>query len=116
MVSSLPNSGADVTTNSSALPDAAQERARWIASGPIWDRWSDPMADMADRLNLPLLDACGVMPGERVLLQHGLSLRRKRRKALSHVRHPGRQPDPRIGRDRDQTDSPRISRASASRS
>jgi SAM-dependent methyltransferase len=25
------------------------------------------MADMADRLNLPLLDACGVMPGETVL-------------------------------------------------
>jgi SAM-dependent methyltransferase len=25
------------------------------------------MADMADRLNLPLLDACGVMPGESVL-------------------------------------------------
>jgi SAM-dependent methyltransferase len=25
------------------------------------------MADMADRLNLPLLDACGVMPGEMVL-------------------------------------------------
>lgn len=67
MVSSLPISGADVTTNSSALPDAAQERARWSASGPAWDRWSDPMADMADRLNLPLLDACGVMPGEKVL-------------------------------------------------
>jgi ubiquinone/menaquinone biosynthesis C-methylase UbiE len=49
------------------LPDAAQERARWSASGPAWDRWSDPMADMADRLNLPLLDACGVMPGETVL-------------------------------------------------
>jgi SAM-dependent methyltransferase len=53
--------------NISGLPDAAQERARWLASGPAWDRWSDPMADMADRLNLPLLDACGVMPGETVL-------------------------------------------------
>jgi ubiquinone/menaquinone biosynthesis C-methylase UbiE len=56
-----------VTKKSPALPDAAQERARWTASGPVWDRWSDPMADMADRLNLPLLDACGVMPGETVL-------------------------------------------------
>jgi SAM-dependent methyltransferase len=56
-----------VTTNSPGLPDAARERARWTASGPVWDRWSDPMADMADRLNLPLLDACGVMPGEMVL-------------------------------------------------
>jgi ubiquinone/menaquinone biosynthesis C-methylase UbiE len=56
-----------VTTKFPGLPDAAQERARWTASGPVWDRWSDPMADMADRLNLPLLDACGVMPGETVL-------------------------------------------------
>mgnify|MGYP002716858423 CR=1 FL=1 len=57
----------NVTTQHQVLPDAALERARWTASGPAWDRWSDPMADMADRLNLPLLDACGVMPGEAVL-------------------------------------------------
>ncbi len=54
------------------------------------------------------------MPGERVLLQHRLSLRRKRRKALAHVGHPGRQPDPRVRRNRDQAVKPRISRASAS--
>ncbi len=54
------------------------------------------------------------MPGERVLLQHALSLRRQSRKALAHVGHPGRQPDPRIGWNRDQTVSPRINRASAS--
>ena len=54
------------------------------------------------------------MPGKRVLLQHGLGLRGQRRKALAHVRHPGRKPDPRVGRNRDQTDRPRISRANAS--
>jgi SAM-dependent methyltransferase len=49
------------------VPDGAQERARWTASGPAWDRWADPVAELADRLNQPLLDAAGVMPGERVL-------------------------------------------------
>ncbi len=43
------------------------ERARWWASADHWDRWADPMADMADRLNQPLLDAAGVGPGDRVL-------------------------------------------------
>ena len=54
------------------------------------------------------------MSAERVLLQHRLGLRRQGRKALAHVGHSGRQPDPRVRRDRDQTDSPRISRANAS--
>ncbi len=54
------------------------------------------------------------MPGKWVLLQHGFSLRCQRRKALSHVGDARRQPDLRVGRDRDQTDNPRISRANAS--
>ena len=54
------------------------------------------------------------MPGKRVLLQHGLGLRRQGRKALAHVGDARRQPDPRVGGDRHQTDSPRISRDSAS--
>ncbi len=54
------------------------------------------------------------MPGERVLLQRRLGLRRQRREAPAHVRHPGRQPDLRGARDRDHPDSPRSSRASAS--
>jgi hypothetical protein len=39
---------------------------------------------------------------------------RERRKTLAHVGHPGRQPDPRVRRNRDHAESPRISRASAS--
>jgi SAM-dependent methyltransferase len=43
------------------------ERARWEASGSAWDRWADPMAALADKLNHPLLDAAGVVAGDRVL-------------------------------------------------
>lgn len=43
------------------------ERARWTASADAWDRWADPMADLADKLNQPLLDAAGVTAGTRVL-------------------------------------------------
>lgn len=43
------------------------ERARWTASADAWNRWADPMADLADKLNQPLLDAAGVAAGERVL-------------------------------------------------
>lgn len=50
-----------------AAPDAAVERARWTASADAWDRWADPMADLADKLNRPLLDAAGVVAGDRVL-------------------------------------------------
>lgn len=48
-------------------PNATVERARWTASADAWDRWADPMADLADKLNRPLLDAAGVMAGDRVL-------------------------------------------------
>ncbi|SMH58822.1 class I SAM-dependent methyltransferase [Azospirillum agricola] len=48
-------------------PDAVSERARWAASADAWDRWADPMADLADKLNRPLLDAAGVAAGDRVL-------------------------------------------------
>ena len=54
------------------------------------------------------------MPGERILLQHRLGLRGQRREALAHVRDPGREPDPRVGRHRDHAVRPRISRAKAS--
>ncbi|MBP2313957.1 class I SAM-dependent methyltransferase [Azospirillum soli] len=43
------------------------ERARWTASADAWDRWADPMADLADKLNQPLLDAAGVTAGTRIL-------------------------------------------------
>ncbi|MDQ2103360.1 class I SAM-dependent methyltransferase [Azospirillum isscasi] len=47
--------------------DGDAERARWTASADAWDRWADPMADLADKLNQPLLDAAGVTAGDRVL-------------------------------------------------
>lgn len=51
----------------SASPDATRERDRWAASADAWDRWADPMADLADKLNRPLLDAAGLAEGERLL-------------------------------------------------
>lgn len=48
-------------------PDRDAERARWTASAPAWERWADPIADLADRINQPLLDAAGVTAGDRVL-------------------------------------------------
>ncbi|WP_448203142.1 class I SAM-dependent methyltransferase [Azospirillum sp. sgz302134] len=47
--------------------DGDTERARWAASADAWDRWADPMADLADKLNQPLLDAAGVAEGGRLL-------------------------------------------------
>lgn len=47
--------------------DADAERERWTASAALWDRWADPMAELADKLNQPLLDAAGVAAGAAVL-------------------------------------------------
>lgn len=50
-----------------AHPDSARERDRWAASANAWDRWANPMADLADKLNRPLLDAAGLAEGHRLL-------------------------------------------------
>lgn len=47
--------------------DAEAERRRWNDSAESWDRWADAMADIADKLNQPLLDAGGVEEGHAVL-------------------------------------------------
>lgn len=47
--------------------DALAERRRWNDSAESWDRWADAMADIADKLNQPLLDAGGVAEGHAVL-------------------------------------------------
>lgn len=47
--------------------DAEAERRRWTDSAESWDRWADAMADIADKLNQPLLDAGGVEEGDAVL-------------------------------------------------
>lgn len=49
------------------MPDAGRERDRWAASADAWDRWADPMADLADKLNRSLLDAAGLVEGHRLL-------------------------------------------------
>jgi hypothetical protein len=54
------------------------------------------------------------LPAERVLLQHSLGLSGQGRKAFAHVSDSRRQPDPRIGRNRDHAVRPRISCTSAS--
>lgn len=48
-------------------PDGTAERSRWSACAEAWDRWADPMAGLAERLNRPLLDAAGLREGMRVL-------------------------------------------------
>lgn len=48
-------------------PDAMFERERWTVSGEAWNRWADPLAEMAAKLNEPLLLAAAVGPGDRVL-------------------------------------------------
>lgn len=48
-------------------PDGDFERARWAASGEAWNRWADPLSEMAAKLNEPLLAAAAVGPGNRVL-------------------------------------------------
>jgi ubiquinone/menaquinone biosynthesis C-methylase UbiE len=47
-----------------ATTSGAVEAARWRCSVAAWERWADPLAELADRLNQPLLDAAGI--GERV--------------------------------------------------
>ena len=56
------------------------------------------------------------MSAKRVLRQHRLGLRRQCREPLARIGDPGRQPDPRLGRNRVHAESPRISRASAKES
>ncbi len=55
------------TATPTAAIDGDAERERWTASAALWDRWADPMAELADKLNQPLLDAAGVAPGSFVL-------------------------------------------------
>ncbi|WP_207478321.1 class I SAM-dependent methyltransferase [Arenibaculum pallidiluteum] len=46
---------------------ASAERARWQASAEAWERWADPIAPFAAKLNGPLIQAAGVGPGHLVL-------------------------------------------------
>jgi hypothetical protein len=108
---SIPSSSIDNWPGDSAtFPSFAEGQT----NRPFSSRFMNMQAPWPSHQITPTATEDEQMPAKRVLLQHGLSLRGQRRKALAHVGDARRQPDPRVGRDRDQTDSPRISRASAS--
>ena len=90
-------------TDEPALLKSLREKARALSVPP----------DDLDQIAAPTAKDEHVAR-ERVLLQHRLGLRRERREPPPHVRHACSQPDPRVRRNRDHTDRPRISRASAS--
>ncbi|HVO17499.1 MAG TPA: methyltransferase domain-containing protein [Alphaproteobacteria bacterium] len=47
--------------------DKDYTRRYWRDRAAYWDRSADSIADVADRLNQPLLDAIGIAPGQSVL-------------------------------------------------
>jgi len=48
-----------------ALKEA--ERRDWSARGPAWAKWAEPLAKLAERMNLPLVEAAMLEPGLTVL-------------------------------------------------
>ena len=50
-------------------PDALKAivRANWTARSTAWDRWSDTIAQLAQRMNAPLLETADLAPGQAVL-------------------------------------------------
>ncbi len=45
----------------------ALERQDWAARGAAWDKWAEPLAKLAERMNAPLIEAARLAPGLRVL-------------------------------------------------
>lgn len=43
------------------------ERRDWAARGAAWDKWSDALAKLAERMNAPLVEAAALAPGQHVL-------------------------------------------------
>ncbi|WP_368744773.1 class I SAM-dependent methyltransferase [Desertibaculum subflavum] len=43
------------------------ERRDWAARSGAWDKWSDALAKLAERMNAPLVEAAALSPGLRVL-------------------------------------------------
>lgn len=125
---SIPSSSMDNCAGVSAtLPSLAEGQTNrpfssrftschWSAIGPSDNGDAGALTVPPDHLHevAPATTEHEEMPGERVLLQHRLGLRRERRKAFAHVGDPRRKPDPRIDWYRDHAVSPRISRAKAS--
>lgn len=57
----------ETTGNDAAGLDTETWIAHWDRLGPGWDRWADRMAQQAEGLNRPLIEAAGVQPGDTVL-------------------------------------------------
>lgn len=51
----------------SDAPDKDDVRTDWQGRAPFWDRWADAIAELADRMNRPLIEAVGIGPGQKVL-------------------------------------------------
>jgi ubiquinone/menaquinone biosynthesis C-methylase UbiE len=47
--------------------DKDEVHALWRARGPHWDSQADGLAEMADRMNRPLIEAAAIEPGHAVL-------------------------------------------------
>jgi len=45
----------------------ALERQDWAARSAAWDKWSDALAKLAERMNAPLVEAAALSPGLSVL-------------------------------------------------
>ncbi len=45
----------------------AAQHKDWTARSAAWDRWSDTIAQLAQRMNAPLLEAADLAPGQAVL-------------------------------------------------
>lgn len=43
------------------------ERRDWAARSAAWDKWSDALAKLAERMNAPLVEAAALAPGMHVL-------------------------------------------------
>ena len=58
-------------TDQDGLTDPASLKAivhaNWTARSAAWDRWSDTIAQLAQRMNAPLLEAADLAPGQNVL-------------------------------------------------
>jgi len=52
---------------SAADQHKTSQKALWTERSAGWEKWAEPRADMAEKMNLPLLDLAQIGPGQRVL-------------------------------------------------
>ncbi|MCR9256903.1 MAG: class I SAM-dependent methyltransferase [Alphaproteobacteria bacterium] len=62
--SPVPSSGPEPTETTI---DKAQQQALWTERSAGWEKWAERRADMAEKMNLPLLELARVGTGHRVL-------------------------------------------------